>query len=69
MPLRVIKSLNPFQPYDGKSVVVKEEVEHLFNPEAGKASENPFAHLQSDESPGMADSNTSVSKYVGGEKE
>jgi hypothetical protein len=72
MPLRIIKSLNPFQPYDGELTVQEEEEEggvYLFNPEAGRASDNPFAHLQVEESPAMADSNESVSKYVGGEEE
>ncbi len=72
MPLRVVKSLNPFQPFDGTVIVNDEEEEggeYLFNPEAGRASENPFAHLQAGESPESADSATRVSKYVGGEEE
>ena len=71
MPLRVIKSLNPFQPFDGTVIVNDEEeegVQRLFNPEAGRASENPFAHLQKGEPPEPAGSTTRVSKY-GGEEE
>jgi hypothetical protein len=72
LPLRIIKSLNPFQSFDGTVIANDEEEEggqYLFNPEAGRASDNPFAHLQEDESPKSADSATRVSKYVGGEDE
>jgi|TARA_R100000482_G_C5124393_1_gene147763 hypothetical protein len=73
MPLRFIKSLNPYQPFDGEVIVNDEEEEggeYLFDPEAGRASDDPFAHLKVVESPDdSADSNESVSKYVGGEEE
>jgi len=78
MPMRILKSLNPFQEYDGPEIIVNEEKEeeeeeggeYLFNPEVGRASDNPFAHLQTDESPEYsADSKTRVSKYVGGKED
>ena len=75
MPMRILKSLNPFQEYDGPEIIVNEEEEeeggeYLFNPEVGRASDDPFAHLQTDESPeDSADSKTRVSKYVGGKED
>ena len=73
MPLRNWRSLNPF----GKSVIVDLEEEeeeeggdNLFNPEAGRASEDPFAHLSMEDEPSEeASSNEEVSKYVAGEQE
>ncbi len=44
--------------------------EYLFDPEAGKASDNPFAHLASQDAPDSAASeDEEVSKYVTGEEE
>ncbi len=44
--------------------------EYLFDPEAGKASDNPFAHLASQDAPDSAASeDKEVSKYVTGEEE
>ncbi len=72
MPMRILKSLNPFQEYDGPEIIVNKEEEeeeggeYLFNPEVGRASDNPFAHMQTDESlEKSTDSTTRVSKYVG----
>ena len=73
MPLRNWRSLNPF----GKSVIVdlqedeeEEGGDNLFNPEAGRASDDPFAHLKLEDSPSEeALSDEEVSKYVTGEQE
>tara|TARA_B100000963_G_C22218127_1_gene490380 strand:+ start:369 stop:578 length:210 start_codon:yes stop_codon:yes gene_type:complete len=44
--------------------------EYLFDPEAGRASDNPFAHLKLEDSPSEeALSDEEVSKYVTGEQE
>ena len=73
MPLRFIKSLNPYQPFNGEVIVNDEEEEggeYLFDPEAGKASDDPFAHLKLEESPSdEAVSDAEVSEYVGGDEE
>ncbi len=63
-------NLNPYCVYDRPYVVIEEEEEeggdNLFNPEAGRASDNPFAHTQTAESlEESTDSNQKVSKYVG----
>jgi|TARA_R110002110_G_scaffold15119_2_gene68626 hypothetical protein len=43
--------------------------DYLFNPEAGKASDNPFAHLRLEDDPKeLAASDEDVSKYVTGEE-
>jgi len=44
---------------------------NLFDPEAGKASDDPFAHLKSEDAPedDSAASDKEVSKYVAGEEE
>ena len=43
--------------------------DYLFNPEAGKASDNPFAHLGLEDDPKeLAASDEDVSKYVTGEE-
>ena len=39
------------------------------DPEAGRASDNPFAHLASQDAPEQAASEDTVSKYVAGEEE
>ena len=75
MPMRILKSLNPFQEYDGPEIIVNEEEEeeggeYLFNPEVGRASDDPFAHLKLKDSPSQeALSDEEVSKYVTGEQE
>ena len=71
MPLRIWNSLNAFRK---EAVDIQEEEEeggeYLFDPEAGKASDNPFAHLELEESPSEeAVSEMSVSKYDKGEEE
>jgi hypothetical protein len=71
MPLRIWNSLNAFRK---EAVDIQEEEEeggeYLFDPEAGRASDNPFAHLKLEESPSEeAVSKTSVSKYDKGEEE
>tara|TARA_R100001463_G_scaffold129773_1_gene188762 strand:+ start:3311 stop:3526 length:216 start_codon:yes stop_codon:yes gene_type:complete len=71
MPLRIWNSLNAFRK---EAVDIQEEEEeggeYLFDPEAGKASDNPFAHLELEESPSEeAVSKMSVSKYDKGEEE
>jgi hypothetical protein len=44
--------------------------EYLFDPEAGRASDDPFAHLKLEDSPSEeALSGEEVSKYVTGEQE
>ena len=75
MPLRNWRSLNPF----GKRIIVdlqedeeeeEEGGEYLFDPEARRASDNPFAHLKLEDSPSEeALSDEEVSKYVTGEQE
>ena len=70
MPLRNWRSLNPF----GKTIIIEEEEEeggdYLFDPEAGRASDDPFAHLKREDSPSQeALSDEEVSKYVAGEQE
>lgn len=71
MPLRIWNSLNAFRK---EAVDIQEEEEeggeYLFDPEAGRASDNPFAHLKLEESPSEeAVSEMSVSKYDKGEEE
>ena len=73
MPLRNWRSLNPF----GKRIIVdlqeaeeEEGADNLFDPEAGRASDNPFAHLHTEDEPlEEASSDEEVSKYVTGEQE
>lgn len=70
MSMRNKVNLNPHCVYDRPYVVIEEEEEeggdNLFNPEAGRASDNPFAHAQTVESlEESTDSNQKVSKYVG----
>lgn len=69
MAMRNKVNLNPYCRYDRPYDVTEEEEEggdNLFNPEAGRASDNPFAHMQTDESlEESTDSNKKVSKYVG----
>jgi len=61
------KSLHPRIEID---VIVEEEEENFFDPEAGKASDDPFAHLASEDAPlDEAASEEIVSKYVAGEEE
>ena len=48
----------------------EEGAEYLFDTEAGRASDNPFAHLASQDAPDSAASeDEEVSKYVTGEEE
>ncbi len=74
MPLKKWELLNPFQEYGFTSVDIEEEEEeggeYLFDPEAGKASDDPFAHLKLEDAPSdEAASDEDVSKYVAGEEE
>ncbi len=71
MPMRTWMSLSPNSYF---AIPVEEEEEeggeYLFDPEAGRASDNPFAHLKSEEAPSNeAASDKEVSKYVGGTEE
>ena len=68
--MRAKVNLNPYcrydRPYDATEEEEEEGGNYLFNPEAGRASDNPFAHMQTDESlEKSTDSTTRVSKYVG----
>ena len=73
MPMRERISLNPFAIFKLPSVIKEEEEEggeYLFDPEAGRASDDPFAHLKLEDSPlEEALSDEEVSKYVTGEQE
>jgi hypothetical protein len=70
MPMKAWISLTPNCFYAIPIDEEEEGGEYLFDPEAGRASDDPFAHLKVVESPDdSADSNESVSKYVGGEEE
>ncbi len=66
MPMRHWIALHPsavFVP----AVIEKdeEEVDDLFDPEAGRASDNPFAHLHLEDAPSdEAVSDESVSEYA-----
>ena len=73
MPMRERISLNPFAVFNLPKVIEEEEEEggeYLFDPEAGRASDDPFAHLKLEDSPSEeALSGEEVSKYVTGEQE
>ena len=71
MPMRERISLNPFAEFYLAKVIEEEEGgEYLFDPEAGRASDDPFAHLKLEDSPSEeALSDEEVSKYVTGEQE
>jgi len=73
MPMRERISLNPFAEFYLAKVIEEEEEEggeYLFDPEAGRASDDPFAHLKLEDSPSEeALSDEEVSKYVTGEQE
>ena len=73
MPLRNYTSLHPSGEVIYDNVIEEEEEEggeYLFNPEAGRASDNPFAHHASKDAPDdSAASDKEVSKYVKGEEE
>ena len=73
MPMRERISLNPFAVFNLPKAIEEEEEEggeYLFDPEAGRASDNPFAHLKLEDSPSEeALSDEEVSKYVTGEQE
>ena len=70
MPMRNWMSLSPNSYF---AIPVEEEEEeggeYLFDPEAGRASDDPFAHLASKDAPDSAASEDTVSKYVAGEEE
>ena len=74
MPLKFRESLHPFgivdYPEEDIEEIVEEEKEIHFDPEAGKASDDPFAHLKLEGAPEeSAASGEEVSKYVTGEEE
>ena len=73
MPMRIITCLNSFLKQEFPEEEIEEEEEggeYLFDPEAGRASDNPFAHLKLEDSPSEeALSEDGVSKYVTGEQE
>lgn len=69
MPLKIWKNLH--SPIVEEITEEEEEGgEYLFDPEAGKASGDPFAHLADKDAPDSAASDDEeVSKYVTGEEE
>jgi hypothetical protein len=70
--MKIWKPLHPRIEIDVIEVQDEEEEEggdYLFDPEAGKASDDPFAHLASQDAPESAASEETVSKYVKGEEE
>ena len=77
MPMRIRRSMNAvleavFHRQINDNIQEEEEEggEYLFDPEAGRASDNPFAHLKLEDSPSEeALSGEEVSKYVTGEQE
>ena len=73
MPMRIIRSLNAVRRAIFVEDAEEEEEEggeYLFDPEAGKASNDPFAHLKLEDAPSdEAVSDEEVSKYVTGEQE
>ncbi len=77
MPMRIRRSMNAVleaifyrQINDNIQEEEEEGGEYLFDPEAGRASDNPFAHLKLEDSPlEEALSDEEVSKYVTGEQE
>ena len=75
MPMKTISSLNSTVPYFSNRKVIDEEEEeggsNLFDPEAGKANDDPFAHLKLEDAPeeSAASNDKEVSKYVEGEEE
>ena len=77
MPMRIRRSMNAVleavfyrQINDNIQEEEEEGGEYLFDPEAGRASDNPFAHLKLEDSPSEeALSDEEVSKYVTGEQE
>jgi|TARA_R100000700_G_C3176725_1_gene151725 hypothetical protein len=67
-----MKFWKPLHPRIELDIVEDEEEEggeYLFDPEAGRASDDPFAHLASKDAPDSAASEDTVSKYVAGEEE
>ncbi len=74
MPMRIVTCLNSFLKQEVPVGDIAEEEEeggeYLFDPEAGKASNDPFAHLKLEDAPSdEAASDEDVSKYVAGEEE
>tara|TARA_Y100001938_G_scaffold150507_1_gene241759 strand:- start:12 stop:224 length:213 start_codon:yes stop_codon:yes gene_type:complete len=70
MPLKIWRNLHLPATVDYLEEEEEEGGEYLFDPEAGKASDNPFAHLASQDAPDSAASeDKEVSKYVTGEEE
>ena len=71
--MRITRSLNAVKRAIFVEDTEEEEEEggeYLFDPEAGRASDDPFAHLKLEDSPSQeALSGEEVSKYVTGEQE
>jgi hypothetical protein len=79
MPMKAWNSLTSTIKYFHKGFLSEEDLkeeeeeggEYLFDPEAGKASDDPFAHLNEGDAPdnSAASNDEEVSKYVAGEEE
>ena len=70
MPMRIVTCLNSFLKQIRLDDEEEEGGEYLFDPEAGKASDDPFAHLALEDAPSdEAASDEEVSKYVKEEEE
>jgi len=73
MSMKIWKPLHPRIEIETIEVQDEEEEggDYLFDPEAGKASDDPFAHLADKGAPSKeaASDDKEVSKYVTGEEE
>ena len=71
MPMKFWKPLHPRIEIDVIEDEEEEGGDYLFDPEAGKASGNPFANLDMEGAPeeSAASNDKEVSKYVAGEEE
>ena len=71
MPLKIWKNLHSPVVDDLVDEEEEEGGDYLFDPEAGKASDDPFAHLADKGAPSKeaASDDKEVSKYVTGEEE
>ena len=72
MPMKAWTSLTSTITYFHKGFLSAEDLkEYLFDPEAGKASDDPFAHLNEGDAPdnSAVSNDEEVSKYVAGEEE
>jgi hypothetical protein len=71
MPMRHWISLTPSATFVPAIINDEEEEggDYLFDPEAGKANDNPFAHQTQEALDETVSDQTEVSKYDGGESE